>query len=257
MAEIICIANQKGGVGKTTTTINLAACAARLGKRILLVDLDPQANASSGLGLEPRKLERTVYDALINGDDPRELILPTYIAGLAVLPANGNLAGARVELPRLAGQEMILARLLAPLRDDYDYLIIDTAPSLDCLTISALAAADGVIVPLQCEYYALEGLQQITEHILLVKETLNPVLELRGIVLTMFDPRTKLAHEVVREARRVFTDKVYETVIARSVKLSEAPGYSQAIVTYAPDSPGALAYVNLTKEVINYENSTP
>lgn len=255
MAELIAVANQKGGVGKTTTTINLAAIAAQLGRRVLLVDLDPQANATSGLSIVLPDGAPTVYDVLINSVPVTESIVAAAIDNLAVLPSGSALSGARIELiesfPR-GEREFVLRRALEAVRDRYDFIFIDTAPSLDIITLNALTAADSVLIPLQCEYFALEGLGAIWATIEQVKDTLNPGLTLRGIALTMFNASTRLSHEVVREVREKCGTLAFETVISRTVKFSEASSHGQAITSHAPNSPGALAYINLTKEVIRH-----
>ena len=250
MAKIICIANQKGGVGKTTTAVNLSACVAQLGKRVLLADIDPQGNATSGLGVNKNKLETSVYDVLINDVDAEEAIRDTMIDSLKLLPSCVELAGAEVELVNLLAREQRLKNALAPVRDRFDYIFVDCPPSLGLLTLNALTMADTLLVPIQCEYYALEGLSQLMNTVKLIRRSLNPGLEVEGVVLTMFDGRTNLSQQVVGEVKRFFKNKVYDTIIPRSVRLGEAPSFGLPITLYAPKSTGAAAYEGLAKELV-------
>jgi chromosome partitioning protein len=243
----VSVANQKGGVGKTTTAVNLAAALAGLGRRILLVDLDPQANATTGVGIDHRALDRTIYDCLVAGDDPVEVIQHTSFENLDVLPSTIDLAGAELELVSAIARETKLRNVLQPLTG-YDVIFIDCPPSLGLLTVNAMTAAESVLVPIQCEYYALEGLGQLMRNIELVRAGLNPGLEVGGIVLTMYDARTKLSEEVAAEVRNHFGDKVFSTIIPRSVRLSEAPSYGQPAIAYEPSSRGSRAYVWLAEE---------
>ena len=249
LPRVIAFANQKGGVGKTTTTVNLGAALAEDGYRVLLVDLDPQGNASTGVGLNLRNIHLSIYDVLLTDAALEDCIEATSVRNLFVAPSTIDLAGAEIELVPMFSREMKLRRALAPVRDDFDYVLIDCPPSLGLLTVNALAAADDVIVPIQCEYYALEGLGQLLKNVQLIQTNLNPELRVRGIALTMFDARTKLAEQVERDVRRFFHDTVYRTVIPRSVRLSEAPSFGQPITTFDPVSRGAIAYRELAKEV--------
>jgi len=248
VGRTIACANQKGGVGKTTTVVNLASLLALSGDRVLLVDLDPQGNATSGLGIDRSTLERSTYDGIIDGVDLRDLIVRGSSEGLDVVPSAIALAGAEVELAGVTARERRLRRLLEPLVDDYDLIFIDCPPSLGLLTVNALTAADAVLIPLQCEYYALEGLTQLLATIDLVRDHLNPRLAIDGVVLTMADARTNLSADVEAEARRHLDRTVYDTVIPRSVRLSEAPSHGRSIATYAPESRGGLAYAALASE---------
>lgn len=250
MARIICIANQKGGVGKTTTAVNLAASLAAAEKRILLVDMDPQGNASSGVGIDKSLLKESIYDALINSVDPATLIQATELGRLAILPATTDLAGAELELIDMPEREGQLKKILHGLRDSYDYILIDCPPSLGLLTINAMTAADRVLVPLQCEFYAMEGLSQIVRTIKLVQKGLNPRLSIDGIVLTMYDGRNNLSRQVEEEVRAHFGDEVFKTVIPRNVRLSEAPSHGRPIILYDIASRGAAAYLELAGEVM-------
>ena len=246
----IAIINQKGGVAKTTSTINLAAYLAEEGKKTLVIDLDPQGNATSGLGVNRFDLPRCVYDALIDGLSYRDVLLKTKIKGLDLLPATISLAGAEIEMVNMDNREYLLKRITDEIKG-YDYVLIDCPPSLGLLTINALTASDQYIVPIQCEYYALEGLGQLLKTVDLIKKGLNPELELNGALMTMFNSTQNLSSQVVAEVRAFFKDKVFDTVIPRSVRLSEAPSHGEAISTYAPTSKGAIAYAALAKEVIN------
>jgi chromosome partitioning protein len=247
--RIMAVANQKGGVGKTTTATNLGACLAELGHRTLLVDLDPQANATTGLGLDPRAIDVSMYDVLLREVPLEDCIEATAVRNLFVAPASLDLAGAEIELVPAFSRERRLASALEPLAGDFDYVLIDCPPSLGLLTVNGLAAASEVLVPIQCEYYALEGLGQLLRNVELVKKNLNPTLEVSTIVLVMYDARTKLAAQVVDEVRHHFGEKVCRQVIPRSVRLSEAPSFGQPIITFDPASRGALAYRLLAKEV--------
>jgi len=249
VGQTIACANQKGGVGKTTTVVNLGSYLALAGERVLVVDLDPQGNATSGLGLDRHSIERSVYDAVIDGASIGELTVPGPIAGLDVVPSVIALAGAEVELAPVEGRERRLARLLTEIAADYDYVFVDCPPSLGLLTVNALTAADSVLIPLQCEYYALEGLTQLLATLNLVRDHLNPELAVKGVVLTMFDGRTNLSADVAAEVRRHLGDRVFDTVIPRNVRLSEAPSHGQPISRYAPDSTGAVAYAALATEL--------
>jgi chromosome partitioning protein len=249
VGQTIACANQKGGVGKTTTVVNLGSYLALAGERVLIVDLDPQGNATSGLGLDRQSIERSVYDAVIDGARLHELTASGPLPGLDVVPSAIALAGAEVELAPLEGREHRLARLLSEISADYDYVFIDCPPSLGLLTVNALTAADSVLVPLQCEYYALEGLSQLLATLDLVRDHLNPDLAIKGVVLTMFDGRTKLSADVAAEVRRHLGDRVFATVIPRNVRLSEAPSHGQPISRYAPESAGAAAYEKLAAEL--------
>ena len=250
MAKIIAVANQKGGVGKTTTAVNLSACLAYLGEKTLLVDNDPQGNSSSGLGIDKGHIGKSIYDVLISEIDINATIKKTMLENLFICPANIQLAGAEIELVNQIMRESRLKSSLNGIRDDYDYIIIDCPPSLGLLTLNSLTAADTILVPIQCEYYALEGLAQLMNTVKLVRKHLNPGLEVEGVVLTMFDARTNLSLQVVEEVRKYFNDKVYGTIIPRNVRLSEAPSYGLPIILYDNTSKGAESYNNLAKEVI-------
>ena len=250
MGKIISLANQKGGVGKTTTSINLAAALAKLGKRVLLVDADPQANTSSGLGVDIQELDSTVYECLINGIDPHTAILPTSIENLYMIPSHIDLVGAEIEMPNLEHRENILKRVLSPLKGDYDYILIDCSPSLGLITINALTARDSIIIPVQCEFFALEGIAKLLNTIKIIKSNLNPALRIEGFLLTMYDARLRLSAQVHDEVRRHFGDLVFNTVIARNVRLSEAPSHGMSVLEYDRNSKGAKNYTNLAKELI-------
>ncbi len=255
MSKVISIVNQKGGVGKTTTAMNLAASLAEQGKFVLLVDLDPQGNASSGLGIKRDKVDSGLYEALVEGNNLHEIILNTNHEGLRLAPATENLAGANVEFVDLDRREFQLSDLLEEARHAYDYIIIDCPPSLGLLTINGLTAADEIIIPVQAEYYALEGLGQLLNSIDLVREHIKPELKVLGAVLTMLDKRTNLSSEVKEELHQHFPNKVFETEIPRSVRLAEAPSYGQSIFEYEPKSRGAKAYQKLAEEILNKHNS--
>ena len=248
--KVMAIINQKGGVGKSTTAINLSAALGELGKQVLLVDLDPQGNSSSGLGIEKSQVHNCVYDVLLNDVAIEDVIIPDVGEGLDLVPATINLAGAEVELVSEMARENRLKDAVGSLRGKYDYVFIDCPPSLGLLTVNALVAADKLLIPIQCEFYALEGVTKLLDSMKRVKSILNPSLDIFGIVLTMYDSRTNLANQVVNEVRSFFGDEVFETLIPRTVKLSEAPSYGQSILEYAPDNKGALAYNDLAKEVI-------
>ena len=251
LPRILAIANQKGGVGKTTTSVNLGASLAEMGFRVLVVDLDPQGNATTGLGVNAREVEGSIYDVIMSDAAVEDCIEPTSLKNLFVVPATIDLAGAEIELVPAFSRELKLRRALNEIKDDYDYILIDCPPSLGLLTVNGLAAADDVLVPIQCEYYALEGLSQLIRNVSLVRTNLNPTLDVRGIVLTMYDARTKLADQVEQEVRRHFGRTVYLTVIPRTVRLSEAPSFGQPIILFDPTSRGAVAYRELAKEVSN------
>ena len=251
MGQIIAILNQKGGVGKTTTAINLSSSLASLGCRVLLVDLDPQGNSTTGLGIDKRSLLTTTYDLLCVGIPFHQVVCETAVERLHLLPATIDLAGAEIELVTAMARETKLATALRPVADDYDFILLDTPPSLGLLTINCLTCADHALIPIQCEYYALEGLAQLTHTIDLVTRHLNPSLTILGVLLTMYDARTKLAQQVADEIRRHFGNQVFHSIIPRSVRLSEAPSYGEPVLSYAPDSRGAIAYLELAKEVIS------
>ena len=250
MGKIISLANQKGGVGKTTTSINLAAALAKLGKRVLLVDADPQANTSSGLGVDIQELDNTIYECLINGIDPHTAILPPSIENLYMIPSHIDLVGAEIEMLNLEHRENILKRVLSPLKGDYDYILIDCSPSLGLITINALTASDSIIIPVQCEFFALEGIAKLLNTIKIIKSNLNPALRIEGFLLTMYDARLRLSAQVHDEVRRHFGDLVFNTVIARNVRLSEAPSHGMSVLEYDRNSKGAKNYTNLAKELI-------
>lgn len=250
MARVIAIANQKGGVGKTTTAVNLAACLAQLGKKILLVDVDPQGNATGGLGIDKRRCEKTVYDCLVNSAPMEEVIVPTSYENLYVCPSNIDLSGAELELISVIGRENQLKNAINPVRDDFDFIFIDTPPSLGLITVNTLNAADSVLIPIQCEFYALEGVSQLTNTIRKVKNALNPSITIEGILLTMYDSRTNLAIQVADEVKKFFPNKVYKTIIPRNVRLSEAPGFGQPVLYYDGASKGAESYDKLAKEFL-------
>ncbi len=251
MGRIIAIANQKGGVGKTTTSTNLAACLAEAGQKVLLIDTDPQGNATSGVGVEKDELEQTVYEMIIGDCTIKDCLIENVLDNLSLLPSNVDLSGAEIDLIGREGREYILKNCVDEIKDNYDFIIIDCPPSLNMLTVNAMTTADTVLVPIQCEYYALEGLSQLIHTINLVKERLNPTLEIEGVVFTMYDARTNLSLEVVENVKSNLKQTVYKTIIPRNVRLAEAPSYGLPINKYDPKSVGAESYRMLAEEVIN------
>ncbi|MBD3300177.1 MAG: AAA family ATPase [Candidatus Moranbacteria bacterium] len=254
MGEVLALVNQKGGVGKTTTAVNLSQYLSRYGKKVLLIDLDPQANATSGVGVSKEKLNYSLYDVIAGRIEPYKSIIRLNHLDYELIPATSDLSGASLELTNLDGREFVLSNIVNRLRNSYDYLIIDSPPSLDLLTINGLVASNGVIIPVQCEYYALEGLSRLLQTLSLIKKSLNPGLKIKGAVLTMFDKRNKLARQVVKEVNENFPGNVFETIIPRNVRLSEAPSYGETILNFARFSKGAKAYDNLARELIGYES---
>ena len=255
MGKIIALANQKGGVGKTTTSMNLAASLATLEKKVLLVDADPQANASSGLGVDLNEVDSTLYECIINQGNIKEAIYTTDIEGFDVVPSHINLVGAEVEMLNLKKREFILKELLTPIRDEYDYVLIDCSPSLGLITVNSLTAADSVIIPVQCEYFALEGISKLLNTIKIIKKKLNPALEIEGFLLTMYDSRLRLANQIYDEVKRHFQELVFKTVIQRNVKLSEAPSHGLPAILYDADSTGSKNHMALAKEIIQRETT--
>lgn len=254
MGKAIAIFNQKGGVGKTTTNINLAACLALKGKKVLILDIDPQGNTTSGMGINKKGLENTMYEVLINDKIvPRDAIMKTSIKNLDIIPASVQLAGAEIELVQLESREKRLKKSIDLIKDDYDYIFIDCPPSLGLLTINSLTAVDSVLIPIQCEFYALEGVSQLMSTIELVKQNLNKNLEIQGVILSMFDGRTNLSIQVVEEVKKHFREKVYTTVIPRNVRLAEAPSFGLPITAYDPKSKGAEAYMDFADEFLELE----
>ncbi|MBP5777902.1 MAG: ParA family protein [Prevotella sp.] len=251
MGKIIALANQKGGVGKTTTTINLAASLATLEKTVLVVDADPQANASSGLGVDITEVECSLYECIINQTDIHEAVYTTDIEGLDIIPSHIDLVGAEIEMLNLNDREMIIKKLLDPIRAEYDYILIDCSPSLGLITVNALTAADSVIIPVQCEYFALEGISKLLNTIKIIKNKLNSHLEIEGFLLTMFDSRLRLANQIYDEVKRHFQELVFKTVIQRNVKLSEAPSHGLPVILYDADSTGSKNHLALAKELIH------
>lgn len=252
MAKVIAIANQKGGVGKTTTAVNLSACLAHKGEKTIIIDIDPQGNTTSGFGIDKTNIEYSSYDVVINEAELSKTLIDTVVENLQICPSNIQLAGAEVELVTAISRETRLKEAISVLKDEYDFILIDCPPSLGLLTLNALTAADTILVPIQCEYYALEGLSQLMNTVKLVQKHLNPDLAVEGVVLTMFDPRTNLSIQVVEEVKKYFKNKVYRAIIPRNVRLSEAPSYGLPIIKYDIRSKGAESYLELADEVIEY-----
>ena len=251
MGKIIALANQKGGVGKTTTTINLAASLATLEKTVLVVDADPQANASSGLGVNLQEVDCSLYECLTNHADVRDAIYTTDIEGLDIIPSHIDLVGAEIEMLNMENRERMVAKILEPLRGEYDYILIDCSPSLGLITVNSLTAADSIIIPVQCEYFALEGISKLLNTIKIIKQKLNPKLEIEGFLLTMYDSRLRLANQIFDEVKRHFQELVFKTVIQRNVKLSESPSHGLPVILYDADSTGSKNHLALAKEIIN------
>ena len=251
MGKIIALANQKGGVGKTTTTINLAASLATLEKTVLVVDADPQANASSGLGVDIQQVDCSLYECIVNKTDIRDAVYTTDIEGLDIIPSHIDLVGAEIEMLNMGNREKLIHELLQPVKNEYDYILIDCSPSLGLITVNALTAADSVIIPVQCEYFALEGISKLLNTIRIIKQKLNPTLEIEGFLLTMYDSRLRLANQIYDEVKRHFQELVFKTVIQRNVKLSEAPSHGLPAILYDADSTGSKNHLALAKEIIN------
>ncbi|MCK9255890.1 MAG: ParA family protein [Bacteroidales bacterium] len=256
MGKIIVLANQKGGVGKTTTAINLAASLAVLEYKVLVIDADPQANATSGLGFDVRNIKTGLYETLIKDEDPRSLILSCNIPGLYLLPSHIDLVGAEIEMLDLPNREKILKHILEKIKDDYDFILIDCSPSLGLIVVNALTAADSVLIPVQCEYFALEGLSKLLNTIRIIQEHLNPDLDIEGFVMTMYDARLRLSDQIYEEVQKHFDTMVFETIIHRNVKLGEAPSFGQTIFDYDVASKGAANYLNLARELLQRNNMT-
>jgi chromosome partitioning protein len=255
MGRIIAIANQKGGVGKTTTAINLAASLAALEKKVLIVDSDPQANATSGIGIDTRQIRCTIYDCLIDGKEPAEALMGCEVENLSIMPSNIDLVGAEIEMLDRPEREKILKNVLRKIADKFDYILIDCSPSLGLLTVNALTAADSVIIPVQCEYFALEGLGKLLNTIKIIQTNLNPDLEIEGFLLTMYDSRLRLSNQVADEVNKHFQQMVFSTIIQRNIKLSEAPSFGQPAILYDADSRGTVNYLNLGKELIEKQEA--
>lgn len=253
MGKIIALANQKGGVGKTTTSMNLAASLATLEKRVLLIDADPQANASSGLGLDLQQVETSIYDCLVNQADIREAIYESDIPNLDIIASHIDLVGAEIEMLNMKNREQVMRKLLRPLLTAYDYILIDCSPSLGLITVNALTAADSVIIPVQCEYFALEGISKLLNTIKIIKQKLNPALEIEGFLLTMYDSRLRLANQIKDEVQRHFQELVFKTVIQRNVKLSESPSHGLPVILYDRDAAGTKNHLALAKEIVSHE----
>ena len=250
MGRIIALANQKGWVGKTTTTINLAASLAALEKKVLIVDADPQANSTSGIGIDPRHISCTLYDCLIDGKNPIDALVKCEVENLMVIPSNIDLVGAEIEMLERPEREKVLKKVLSVIADDYDYILIDCSPSLGLLTVNALTASNSVIIPVQCEYFALEGLGKLLNTIKIIQNNLNPELEIEGFLLTMYDSRLRLSNQVADEVNKHFQQMVFKTIIQRNVKLSEAPSFGQPAILYDAESRGTVNYLNLARELI-------
>jgi chromosome partitioning protein len=253
VGKIIAVFNQKGGVGKTTTNVNLSACIGKMGKKTLVVDLDPQGNTTSGFGIEKEEVEYTVYDVLLGEKNIKDTIIETEFDNIFILPSSTELAGAEIELTGIDNREFILKNILEDIREDYDYIFVDCPPSLGMLTINSLVAVDSVLIPIQCEYYALEGVSQLMGTISLVKENLNQKLEIQGVVLSMFDGRANLSIQVVDEVKKYFKGSVYTTIVPRNVRLAEAPSHGKPVIYYDPKCKGSLAYTELAEEFIDLE----
>ncbi|MBO4598160.1 MAG: ParA family protein [Bacteroidaceae bacterium] len=254
MGKIIALANQKGGVGKTTTSINLAASLATLEKKVLVIDADPQANASSGLGVDIKEIETSIYECIINQVDIHDAIYTTDIEGLDIVPSHIDLVGAEIEMLNLDNREKIMKNLLDSVKDEYDFILIDCSPSLGLITVNSLTAANSVIIPVQCEYFALEGISKLLNTIKIIKSKLNPSLEIEGFLLTMYDSRLRLANQIYEEVKRHFQELVFKTVIQRNVKLSEAPSHGIPVILYDADSAGAKSHLQLAQEIIQKNN---
>jgi len=256
MAKVIALANQKGGVGKTTSAINLAASLAVLEKKVLIIDADPQANATSGTGFDTRAIKTSIYECLIDDVDPKSIILNSEIENLDLIPSHIDLVGAEIEMLNQPEREFMLKKVIEKIRDDYDYVLIDCSPSLGLITVNALTAADSVMIPVQCEYYALEGLGKLLNTIKIIQSRLNKELEIEGFLLTMYDARLRLANQVVDEVKKHFESMVFETIIQRNIKLSESPSYGKPAILYDANSKGAVNYLNLAREVLQKNNNT-
>ncbi|MBN1925224.1 MAG: ParA family protein [Prolixibacteraceae bacterium] len=256
MGKVIALANQKGGVGKTTTAINLSASLAVLEKKVLLIDADPQANATSGLGFDVKSIENSIYECIIDGINPESALLKTEIDGFDIMPSHIDLVGAEIEMLNRPEREKVLKKITDSLKDRYDYILIDCSPSLGLITVNALTAADSVIIPVQCEYFALEGLGKLLNTIKIIQNRLNTELEIEGFLLTMYDPRLNLSNQVLEEVKRHFQTMVFETIIHRNIRLSEAPSYGKPALLYDASSKGSVNHLNLAKEIIEKQKST-
>ena len=254
MGKVIALTNQKGGVGKTTTAINLAASLAVLDRKVLLIDADPQANATSGVGFDVKEVENSIYECIVDQTDPKQAIINTEIDGLDLIPSHIDLVGAEIEMLNLPNREKVLKNVLSKIKDDYDFILIDCSPSLGLITVNALTAADSVIIPVQCEYFALEGLGKLLNTVRIIQSRLNPLLEIEGFLLTMYDSRLNLSNQVYDEVKHHFQDMVFKSVISRNIRLSEAPSYGKPVLEYDATSKGAINYLNLAREVMEKNN---
>ncbi|HEY4788680.1 MAG TPA: AAA family ATPase [Bacteroidales bacterium] len=256
MSKVIALANQKGGVGKTTTAINLAASLAVLEKKVLLIDADPQANATSGLGFDIRAIKSSIYECLIDDLDPKDVVLKAEVPGLEIIPSHIDLVGAEIEMVNLPNREKVMKRVIDKIRDSYDYVLIDCSPSLGLITVNALSAADSVIIPVQCEYFALEGLGKLLNTIKFIQTRLNTALEIEGFLLTMYDARLRLSNQVVDEVTKHFQQMVFKTLIQRNIKLSESPSFGKPVILYDASSTGSINYLNMAKELLQKNDQT-